>query len=116
MYILLYQRVSTFSSTLAVISICFSLHEDFILQSQTLHMGICSGARISIFCHVVIKCLLSSESVNKVNPRKFGPRENFPLYGIVNYHMLAGLESGTLLTGNVSKFNLSLSVCNLTQS
>ena len=33
----------------------------------------------------------------------------------VNYHILAGLESGTLLI-NVSKFNLSLSVCNLTQS
>ena len=34
----------------------------------------------------------------------------------VNYHILAGLESGTLLIVNVSKFNLSLSVCNLTQS
>ena len=37
MYILLYQRVWYFSSTLAVIFIGFSLHEDFILQSQTLH-------------------------------------------------------------------------------
>ena len=27
-----------------------------------------ANARISIFCHVVIMCLLSSESVNKVNP------------------------------------------------
>ena len=32
------------------------------------------------------------------------------------YHILAGLESGTLLIVKVSKFNLSLSVCNLTQS
>ena len=57
-------------------------HEDFILQSQTLHIGTHNlytastsvssvrraNARISIFCHVVIKCLLSPESVNKVNP------------------------------------------------
>ena len=33
-----------------------------------------------------------------------------------NYHIRAGLESGTLMIGNVSKFNVSLSVCNLTQS
>ena len=69
-------------STLALTSICFSLHEDLILQIEILHTGMrslctasasiisvqCANVRSSIFCHVVIMCLLSSESVNKVNP------------------------------------------------
>ena len=36
----IFREFSTFlSSTLSVISICFSLYEDFILQSLTLHIG-----------------------------------------------------------------------------
>ena len=78
-YILLYQRVQYFSSTLAVISICmktsFCKAKPYILACvacNTARASISSvrraNARISIFCHVVIMCLLSSESVNKVNP------------------------------------------------
>ena len=34
----------------------------------------------SIFCHVVIMCLLSSESVNKVNPPAEGPRRSVTVW------------------------------------
>ena len=40
MYVLLYHY---FSSTLAVISICFSLHDDFILQSQPYILACVAG-------------------------------------------------------------------------
>ena len=38
------------------------------LYTAAISINRCANARISMFGHVIITCLLSSESVNKVNP------------------------------------------------